>query len=135
MFKMLESLTKAATALRQERDALEARYMALLKAVADGRAMQPAPPLLVDLGPNVRVNLTEGELWSWVRSVMSQGVDIRCDYEQGVHKGYEAYSARLDAAAAERAEELWARLKTPNAELSGAGHGAATEPGSSPASA
>lgn len=40
------------TALRQERESLEARYMALLKAVADGRAMQPAPPLLVDLGPN-----------------------------------------------------------------------------------
>ena len=40
------------TALRQERDQLEARYMALLKAVADGRAMQPAPPMLVALGPN-----------------------------------------------------------------------------------
>lgn len=58
--------------------------------------------------------MTEGELWSWVRSVMSQGADIRCDYEQGKHTGYEAYSARLDAAAAERADELWARLKTPN---------------------
>ena len=58
--------------------------------------------------------MTEGELWSWVRSVMSQGADIRCDYDHSVHKGYEAYSARLDAAAAERAEELWARLKTPN---------------------
>lgn len=56
----------------------------------------------------------EGELWSWVRSVMSQGADIRCDYDQGAHKGYEAYSARLDAAAAERAQELLARLKTPN---------------------
>lgn len=64
-------------------------------------------------------SLDEGELWSWVRSVMSQGADIRCDYDQGVHKGYEAYSARLDAAAAERAEELWARLKTPNVEVTG----------------
>jgi hypothetical protein len=45
------------TALRQEREQLEARYMALLKAVADGRAMQPAPALVVDLGPNVRANL------------------------------------------------------------------------------
>ena len=43
------------TALRQEREILEARYMALLKAVADGRAMQPAPPILVDLGPNAEV--------------------------------------------------------------------------------
>lgn len=58
--------------------------------------------------------MTEGELWSWVRSVMSQGADIRADYDMGVHKGYEAYSARLDAAAAERAEQLLARLKTPN---------------------
>ena len=64
--------------------------------------------------------MTEGELWSWVRSVMSQGADIRCDYDQGVHKGYEAYSARLDVAAIERAEELLARLKTPNAEVTGA---------------
>ncbi|MFN8995628.1 MAG: hypothetical protein ACK5X3_18445 [Pseudomonadota bacterium] len=56
----------------------------------------------------------EGELWSWVRSVMSQGADIRCDYDQGLHKGYEAYSARLDTAAIERADELLARLKTPN---------------------
>jgi len=34
---------------------VDARYMALLKAVADGRAMQPAPAILVDLGPNVEV--------------------------------------------------------------------------------
>ena len=54
--------------------------------------------------------LGEGELWSWVRSVMSQGADIRCDYDQGAHKGYEAYSARLDAAAAERAQELLERI-------------------------
>jgi hypothetical protein len=58
--------------------------------------------------------MTEGELWSFLRSVMSQGADIRTDYDMGVHKGYEAYSARLDAAAAERAEQLWVRLKTPN---------------------
>jgi hypothetical protein len=54
--------------------------------------------------------MTEGELWSWVRSVMCQGADIRADYDAGVHKGYEAYSARLDAAAAERADQLLARL-------------------------
>lgn len=64
----------------------------------------------------------EGELWSWVRSVMSQGADIRCDYDQGVHKGYEAYSARLDAAAIERSEELLARLKTPNAKVTRGRH-------------
>jgi hypothetical protein len=36
---------------------VDARYMALLKAVADGRAMQPAPAIVVDLGPNVRAEL------------------------------------------------------------------------------
>jgi hypothetical protein len=50
---------------------------------------------------------------------MCQGADIRVDYDMGNHKGYEAYSARLDAASAERAQELMARLKTPNASLSG----------------
>ncbi len=60
-----------------------------------------------------------GELWSWVRSVMSQGADIRCDYDSGKHKGYEAYSARLDAAASERAEEMWARLKRLNGPVQG----------------
>lgn len=63
--------------------------------------------------------MTEGELWSWVRSVMCQGADIRTDYDMGVHKGYEAYSARIDMAAAERADQLLARLKTPNAEFTG----------------
>jgi hypothetical protein len=48
------------TALRQERDQLEARCMALLKAVADGRAMQPAPPILVDLGPNAKLSGPNG---------------------------------------------------------------------------
>ncbi len=54
--------------------------------------------------------LTEGGMWSFLRSVMSQGVDIRMDYEQGTHAGYEAYSARLDAAAAERAQGLHAEF-------------------------
>lgn len=51
--------------------------------------------------------LTDGDLWSWTRSVMSQGADIRADYDTGKHNGYEAYSARLDAAASERAAELY----------------------------
>ena len=58
------------------------------------------------------VAMTEGELWSWTRSVMCQGADIRVDYDMGNHKGYEAYSARLDAAAAERSSAMWARLET-----------------------
>jgi hypothetical protein len=55
--------------------------------------------------------LADGNLWSWVRSVLSQGADIRCDYDSGnVHKTYEAYSARLDCAARERADELTAAI-------------------------
>ena len=55
--------------------------------------------------------MTDGELWSWVRSVMAQGACIQQDYASGLaHKTYEAYSARLDTAAAERADELAARL-------------------------
>jgi hypothetical protein len=42
---MVERLTAQA-------DEWNRRYMALLQQVADGRAMQPAPAILVDLGPN-----------------------------------------------------------------------------------
>jgi hypothetical protein len=47
-------------------------------------------------------------LWSFLRSVLSQGADIHLDH-QG--KGYELYSARLDEAAREREEQLTARLQ------------------------
>jgi hypothetical protein len=56
----------------------------------------------------------EGDLWSFLRTVMTQGVDIWHDHNGGRASCYEHYSARLDAAAAERAKELWAYLKTPN---------------------
>lgn len=42
------------TLAAQLRDS-DTRYMALLKAVADGMAMQPAPRFVVDLGPNAEV--------------------------------------------------------------------------------
>ena len=55
--------------------------------------------------------MTDGELRSWVRSVMAQGACILQDYQTGlVHKSYGAYSAGLDAAAARRSEELSALL-------------------------
>jgi hypothetical protein len=47
-------------------------------------------------------------LWSFLRSVLSQGADIHLDH-QG--KGYELHSARLDEAAREREEQLTARLQ------------------------
>jgi len=46
---------------------------------------------------------TDGELWSWVRKIMQQGVDIHQDHRE---KGYEVYSAHLDDSAATRAREL-----------------------------
>lgn len=48
----------------------------------------------------------DGLLWQFMRSVLAQGTDIYKDYVAGSHKTYEAYSARLDAAAHERVEEL-----------------------------
>lgn len=51
-----------------------------------------------------------GELWSFLRSVLSQGGAIQQDYEAGKFKCYEEYSARVDAAARERADELEALI-------------------------
>jgi hypothetical protein len=48
----------------------------------------------------------EGKLWSFLRKVLSQGAAIHQDNPDR----YEIYSARLDAAAAERADELLAML-------------------------
>lgn len=50
--------------------------------------------------------LNRGEVWSFMRRVLSQGGDIRLDYQAGKYKGYEEYSARLDAAARERADQF-----------------------------
>lgn len=49
-----------------------------------------------------------GELWSFCRKLLSQGKDIHLDHEA---KSYEQYSARLDAAARERGDELEAMLR------------------------
>lgn len=48
---MVERLTARA-------DACSDRYWALAREVADGRAMQPAPAIVADLGPNVAANRT-----------------------------------------------------------------------------
>lgn len=50
--------------------------------------------------------LNRGEVWSFMRRVLSQGGDIQIDYQAGKYKGYEEYSARLDAAARERADQF-----------------------------
>jgi hypothetical protein len=49
----------------------------------------------------------KGEIWSLLRNVLSQGRDIYLDH---VDKPYEVESARLDAAARERADQLEALL-------------------------
>jgi hypothetical protein len=54
------------------------------------------------------IDIPEGELWSLMRSILSQGASIRSDYFEGATSNYEAYSARLDTAARERADELLA---------------------------
>ena len=62
-------------ALTEELREVDARYIALLKAVADGVAMQPRTGVL-DLGPNVRGNLpAEAGLVSPVRDDSTGGAD------------------------------------------------------------
>lgn len=49
--------------------------------------------------------MTDGELWSFFRSVLGQGMAIQQDYASGKYPSYEHLSARLDTAARERVEE------------------------------
>ena len=48
--------------------------------------------------------MDEGKLWSLIRNVLSQGGAIQLD--RASMSGYEEYSARLDAAAAERVADF-----------------------------
>lgn len=50
--------------------------------------------------------MSRGELWSFVRTVLERGAAIQQDYAAGNHASYEAYSARMDAAARELADSL-----------------------------
>lgn len=50
--------------------------------------------------------IERGDLWSFFRSVISQGCAIQQDYQAGKYKDYEEFSARLDEAARERLEEF-----------------------------
>lgn len=57
------------------------------------------------------------ELWSVVRSLMCHGISINDDYHHGKKfASYEEYSARIDAAARERAAEIDARIRAALAE-------------------
>ena len=57
--------------------------------------------------------MDEEKIWSFLRKVISQGAAIRDDYKSGKYS-YEQYSARIDAAAAERTEQFLEIMKTPN---------------------
>lgn len=50
--------------------------------------------------------MDEGKLWSFFRSILSQGISIEQDAQAGRYKSYEELSARLDAAARERLDEF-----------------------------
>ena len=65
----------------------------------------------VYLAADVEGVLDKGKLWSFLRTVLSQGGDIQLDYNAGKYHSYEEYSARLDGAARERADQFLARLE------------------------
>lgn len=58
-------------------------------------------PLRTQLAAMQHRQVDDGKLWSFLRSVMAQGIDIRAD-----HAEYELFSARMDDAAHERVEQL-----------------------------
>lgn len=53
----------------------------------------------------------EFNLWAFLRYVLSQGAAIETDYRAGKWPSYEGYSARMDAAARDRAEEFTKALE------------------------
>ena len=69
--------------------------------------MLPAIAAAINASGCVLVKLDDGKLWSFLRSVLSQGGCIWADHQKS---SAELYSARLDAAAIERATELRAML-------------------------
>ena len=55
----------------------------------------------------VEVEKLKDNLWSAIRTLLSQGTDIEKDYTAGRYKSYEEFSACLDAAAGERIDWLY----------------------------
>ena len=53
-------------------------------------------------------HITDGDLWLFLRSVLTQGADIQQAYAAG--KRYEQYAIRVDGAARERVKQLRALL-------------------------
>ena len=56
-------------------------------------------------------DLDDGQIWGAIRTLMEHGASIMQDYQAGNHKGYEEFSARMDAAARERIDWLKEQFK------------------------
>lgn len=50
--------------------------------------------------------MNRGEIWSFIRNVLSQGMAIQMDVQAGKYKDTELVHCRLDEAARERVDEL-----------------------------
>jgi hypothetical protein len=59
------------------------------------------------------LSIPDGELWSLVRSLISQGTYIQMDATAGKYKHSEEFFARIDEAARERAEEILTKYSAP----------------------
>lgn len=106
------------TPTKAELDRLEALREGLLPAailededrlsysVEEIRSVLIPMPALILAARNLDALEPKDGWWSYLRSVLAQGTDIHKDYMAGKFADYEEYSARLDAAAKERAAEL-----------------------------
>jgi regulator of replication initiation timing len=66
-----------------------------------------------DLPTSKTLSIPDGELWSLVRSLISQGTYIQMDATAGKYKHSEEFFARIDEAARERAEEILTKYSAP----------------------
>jgi regulator of replication initiation timing len=66
-----------------------------------------------DTLPSKTLSIPDGELWSLVRSLISQGTYIQMDATAGKYKHSEEFFARIDEAARERAEEILTKYSAP----------------------
>ena len=65
---------------------------------------------IVQLKTNIAAPIDDGELWSIIREVLSQGHAQQMDYMAGKYHRYEEFSARVDGAARERVSAFMALL-------------------------
>jgi hypothetical protein len=56
--------------------------------------------------PSAPETVDEGRLWSFLRDVLSQGMAIEKDMQNGAYPSYEHFSAHIDEVARKRAAEF-----------------------------